>query len=71
MARLKAGEKPVPHTERMRMYRANLEREGGKRLTVDLPPDATKAMNTIMQARSVTAKDAIAFALITTAQALP
>jgi hypothetical protein len=70
MARLKAGEKPTPHNERMRIYRADLEASGGKRLTLNLSPEANAALEKIMRTRGTTMKDSIADALIATAQGL-
>ena len=69
MARLAAGVEPTPHKERLKIYRATLEREGGKRLIVDIEKDAADAL-TKLKKRHGTAKDAVSYALIEAARGL-
>ena len=64
MARLKAGVAPTPHKERLKGYRAELEKRGGKRISADLEAMPVEALKAIMARESVNAKDAISMALI-------
>lgn len=64
MARLPKGTKPTPAKERMKLYREELEKAGGRRMTFDLPPDAADALETIIQRDGCTAKEAVTTALV-------
>lgn len=64
MARLKAGVTPTPHRERLKGYRADLEKRGGRRVSADLEPEPAQALQSIMDRDQVSAKDAISNALL-------
>lgn len=69
MARLKKGETPTPHKERLKLYRQELEASGGRRLSVDLNKEATQAIDTIIKKhKAATAKEAVTIALIAEAK---
>lgn len=48
MARLPAGQKPEPLNQRLLRYRHDLEERGGKRVIVDLEPEAHDALKTVI-----------------------
>ncbi len=64
MARLKVGEKPVPKAIRMKKYREELERSGGRRVIVDIEQPAALALETIMAREACTMKVAVSTALV-------
>lgn len=64
MGRLKAGEKPTPHKERMKTYRQNLVQAGGRRILADLPPEGAQALEVVMVRDDLTIKEALTVALV-------
>lgn len=64
MGRLKAGQTPTPHQERLKGYRQNLVDSGGRRILADLGPDGAKALQIVMERDALSIKDAITAALI-------
>lgn len=71
MARLPKGQAPTPRKERLQRYRAELEREGGRRVIIDLPEPGASALARIIERdsdaqapRPMSIKDAITNALV-------
>ena len=64
MARLPTGQKPEPLKVRIDRYRENLIREGGRRLVVDIGPEANTALQAVMERDGSTVKSAVSLALI-------
>lgn len=65
MAQLPAGVQPTPYKDRLKTYRAELEKRGGRRINADIEAEAAKALAAIMERDQLTARDAISKALIT------
>lgn len=65
MGRLTKGSKPEPFRTRLKRYRSDLARRGGRRLSVELDPDANQALEVVQTfPEHTTIKSAIAAALI-------
>lgn len=60
----------MPLNERLKGYRADLERRGGRRLLVDIEPDANAALAQLVKSQRFgkTLKDAVSGALILAAE---
>lgn len=71
MGRLKAGQAPTPHRERLKTYRQNLVQAGGRRILADLAPDGAQALEAVMARDGLSIKDAITAALLAHAQHAP
>lgn len=52
----------------MKLYREELEKAGGRRITFDLPPEAASALETIRLRDDTTAKEAVTLALVNEAK---
>lgn len=61
----------MPLSERLKGYRADLERRGGRRLLVDIEPDANAALAQLVKSQRFgkTLKDAVSGALLMAAEA--
>lgn len=75
MARLPNGTAPVPHKIRLKGYRVELEKRGGRRLNADIEAKANAALAVIMAALTARMprakiKDAITDALVNYASTL-
>ena len=68
MGRLKAGEKPTPHKQRLQIYRDKLIDEGGRRVIADLGPEGAQALAVLMAHDKKTMKDTLTEALVAHAQ---
>lgn len=64
MARLPAGVEPTPHKDRLRKYREELVKIGGRRLNVEIRSDANEALEAVMARDVCSAKEAVERALI-------
>lgn len=66
MARLPKGVKPTPHKDRLKKYRDELVESGGRRMSIDLTPEANQALTDVIAHEGVgtTARDVINRALI-------
>ena len=64
MGRLKSGQTPTSHQERLKGYRQNLVDSGGRRILADLGPDGAKALQIVMERDGLSIKDAVTAALI-------
>lgn len=64
MGRLKAGQTPTPHRERMKNYRLSLVQAGGRRVLADLGPEGAQALEAVMARDSLSIKDALTAALV-------
>ncbi len=60
----------MPLNERLKGYRADLERRGGRRLLVDIEPDANAALAQLVKSQRFgkTLKDAVSGALVLAAE---
>lgn len=70
MARLPQGVAPTPHKIRLRGYREDLVKRGGRRLNTDIEAEANQALTRIMIAYNMNVKDAVTKALVMLAQRL-
>lgn len=65
MGRLAKGQKPAPLAERLERYRTELVKSGGRRVLVDIGPEANQALEAIMERDGIqTIKEAVSTALI-------
>ena len=64
MARLPKGATPIPHQTRLKKYREELARSGGRRVIVDIEAEPARALESVMERSGGTIKQVVSEALV-------